>query len=626
MHDDAGPPNDALTPPIDWRSILLAAIALLGMLVLVLLISIQTNTDKARDDALRQQAHSYEVIIRANALTTAIARAEAALGRYVVSADKALGREYSDQWGKAADQITRLRQVIGPGAEQQAQVAALRTAFDARGKELTKTALYSVYKRDRDALGAYYQIRETPALNDLNDKLDAVISSERRVLASRSEAAAASIAQAKTATRVLTAFGVLIVFGAILLGWLTVVAQGERAAADAEAEAERLRAAELEDAVQAATAELRQEAHERELAEAQLRQVQKMEAVGQLTGGIAHDFNNMLAVVLGGLELAKRHLHTGGPHAQRHIENAMEGANRAAALTRRLLTFSRAEPVLPEAVQVGELVAGMSDLLDRTLGDTIEIVTYDDGKPWRAWIDKHQLENAVLNLAVNARDAMDGRGTITITAGTTTLVENAVGECAAGDYAMLAVRDTGSGMSPEVLERVFEPFFTTKPVGKGTAVTIYLPRYVGVQHADEAERSTSGEPGPARGALDILVVEDDPRVLSATVSALTDLGHHPIGCDDPLDVPARLAGIESLDLVVSDVLMPGQTGPEMVAANAEALGGVPVLFVTGYAGEADPTLFGGHTVLRKPYTLAVLARAVQDSVQRGGGPTRHAAE
>ena len=191
MHDDAGPPNDALTPPIDWRSILLAAIALLGMLVLVLLISIQTNTDKARDDALRQQAHSYEVIIRANALTTAIARAEAALGRYVVSADKALGREYSDQWGKAADQITRLRQVIGPGAEQQAQVAALRTAFDARGKELTKTALYSVYKRDRDALGAYYQIRETPALNDLNDKLDAVISSERRVLASRSEAAAA---------------------------------------------------------------------------------------------------------------------------------------------------------------------------------------------------------------------------------------------------------------------------------------------------------------------------------------------------------------------------------------------------------------------------------------------------
>jgi CheY-like chemotaxis protein len=376
--------------------------------------------------------------------------------------------------------------------------------------------------------------------------------------------------------------------------------------------------------------------------------------VGQLTGGIAHDFNNMLAVVLGGLELAKRHLHTGGPDAQQHIENAMEGANRAAALTRRLLAFSRSEPLLPEAVEGGGLIAGMSDLLDRTLGDTVEVRTQDAGNRWTVWVDRHQLENALLNLAVNARDAMEGRGTLTIATGGRTLADQEVGECPAGDYVTISVTDTGCGMSAEVADRVFEPFFTTKPVGKGTGlglsqifgfvrqsggdiaidtapgkgttVTLYLPRHVGEAGSPAADAPTpvtadaptqitvaTDEPVPAR-SFDILVVEDDPRVLGATVGALQELGHRVTSCPDPLAAPTAVAMMPRIDLIISDVLMPGQTGPEMIAELGEQLDGVAVLFVTGFAGEADADLFGGRAVLRKPFTMASLGRAVEEAV------------
>ena len=179
---------------------------------------------------------------------------------------------------------------------------------------------------------------------------------------------------------------------------------------------------------------LKAEAAEREAAEAQLRQVQKMEAVGQLTGGIAHDFNNMLAVVVGGIDLAKRRL--SGPRREvlHHLTNAMEGATRAAALTRRLLSFARSEPLLPERVDSRDLVTGMSELLDRTLGERIKIKTKLSGEAWPIFVDSHQLENAILNLAVNARDAMEGTGTLTIATENVTLAANEVGDVRAGDY------------------------------------------------------------------------------------------------------------------------------------------------------------------------------------------------
>lgn len=629
----------------NWRLLLLGLLALLGVGVLVAIIVLQARTDQERDRAVALQQHTYEVVIRANQLSGAISAAEAALGRYVVSADLSLGQQYSEQWTRATGELNRLRQLTRDSSRQQAQIAQLSRAFEARGKELAETASYSTFKRHNDAWGSYYRVRQSAARQNVETMLTRIVEAERVLLRDRTRAATALIDNSSFASRILTGFGVMIVIGAVLLGWLAIAAEGERAAADAEATTQRERAAELQLAVDAATADLRAEAQVRAQAEAQLRQVQKMEAVGQLTGGIAHDFNNMLAVVLGGLELAKRHLHTRGPDAQQHIENAMEGANRAAALTRRLLAFSRSEPLLPEAVEAGTLIDGMSDLLDRTLGDTIEVRTADAGQRWAVWVDRHQLENALLNLAVNARDAMEGRGILTISTGGATLAENEVGECPAGDYVTIGVTDTGCGMSQEVADRVFEPFFTTKPVGKGTGlglsqifgfvrqsggeiaidtapgkgttVKVYLPRHIGVAASAAAEAPTpiaaADESLPTR-ALDILVVEDDPRVLGATVGALQELGHRVTSCPDPLAAPDTVGTMPALDLVISDVLMPGQTGPEMIAGLGERLDGVAVLFVTGFAGEADAELFGGRAVLRKPFTMASLARAVDEAV------------
>lgn len=626
----------------NWRFWLLGGLTLLGFAVLAALIVIQQRTDNARDHAIALQQHSFEVIIRANQLSGGIASAEAALGRYIVSGDKGLGQQYVDQWGKARDQLARLQQITTDNRTQQGQLAELRTAFDARGKELNETALYSSFQRHRDAWGSYYNVRQSTARTQLESLVGRVVDSERVLLRQRTADATSLIDNSNLASRILTGFGVLIVLGAVALGWMAIVAQGERAVSEAHADAERERAEELEDAVEQATAQLRAEVHERIVAEEQLRQAQKMEAVGQLTGGIAHDFNNMLAVVLGGLELAKRQMHIGGPDAHKHIENAMEGANRAAALTRRLLAFSRSEPLLPEAVEAGKLIQGMSDLLDRTLGDTIAVEARAGDSDWRIWVDRHQLENALLNLAVNARDAMNGRGTLTIWPGMRALEASEIGECDAGEYVTITVADTGCGMTSEVLERVFEPFFTTKPVGQGTglglsqifgfvrqsggeidiatqpgqgtSVTLYLPRHLGEVADSDAAPATDLAPASAR-RLTILVVEDDPRVLSATLGALEELGHAATGCDDPLQVETIMDGIESLDAVISDVLMPGRTGPEMIAALGDRIEGVAVLFVTGYAGEADAEIFQGRPVLRKPFTMATLARAVDEAVE-----------
>ncbi len=626
----------------NWRMALLGALALLGIVVLAAVAVIQARTDAERDRAIARQQHTFEVIMRVSQLSGAILGAEAALGRYVVSADKNLGQQYSAQWGRASEQLNRLRQLLADNPAQQARIVRLKQAFDARGKELATTALYSTYKRHSDAWGSYYQVRASPARSQLESLLAEMVDAERVTLRERSQAAADLVTNSGFASRILTGFGILIVLGAVLLGWMAIEAQGERAVADANADAERERAEELREAVEEATEQLRAEAGEREAAQEQLRQAQKMEAVGQLTGGIAHDFNNMLAVVLGGLELAKRHLHTGGPDAQRHIENAMEGANRAAALTRRLLAFSRAEPLLPEAVEAGTLIEGMADLLDRTLGDGIAVTTADAGKHWRIWVDRHQLENALLNLAVNARDAMEGQGTLSISTGGTRLAEKQVGECLAGDYVSIEVGDTGQGMTPEVLARVFEPFFTTKPVGKGTGlglsqifgfvrqsggeigidtapgkgtrVTLYLPRHIGEGEVATVSAESGEVPAHVGRALEILVVEDDPRVLAATLGALKELGHRATGCDDPLAAPSALALVPGFDLIVSDVLMPGQTGPEMIAALGDRIEGVAVLFVTGFAGEADAGIFKGRTVLRKPFTIAGLEAAVNEAM------------
>jgi len=625
-----------------WRSLTLGAMALLGVLVFVALGLTLRAADQQRDRALVLQKHSYEVMILSANLAGTLARAEASLGRYVISLDDQLGRAYSADWQLASRQINRLKTITRDNPDQQAAIEDLRRAFKVRTVELGDIALNIVYKRNDQALGLYYKARQAPSRVAIDTLLARIGDQERLILDHRGGAALASVARSSTIATALGVFGLLILLGSFGMGWLTVIALAQGAAARAEADAERDRALDLEAAVAKASSALLAQ-------EAKLRQVQKLEAVGQLTGGIAHDFNNMLAVVLGGLELAGRHVDTDPAATRRHILSATEGADRAAALTRRLLAFSREESLRSETLDPATLIAGMSDLLDRTLGDgiTVSVGSAADSN-WSIRVDRIQLENAVLNLAVNARDAMEGRGRLQIAVAQVSLAEGAVAACRAGDYVALAVSDTGCGMPPELIDRAFEPFFTTKAAGKGTGlglsqvfafvrhadgavaldsmpgegttVTLYLPRH-GVSDEQALPPAPATPAEAMQAALDIFVVEDDPRVLNATMGALAELGHRPVACDDPIEAPDKLAAMHRVDLIITDVLMPGCTGPELIDTVAPRHPGMAVLFVTGYAGEAGgEAAFGGHHVLRKPFTLAGLAHAIEAAVNDRSAP------
>ncbi|WP_022687461.1 ATP-binding protein [Sphingomonas phyllosphaerae] len=623
---------DETRPPLAsaWRTITLAVMAVAGAVVLALLVVTLAEVNGQRDRALASQRRSYNVMILARTVQGTIAHSEASLGRYVISGDQQLGQVYYDDWRRARQAIRRLVKLVSDNAVQRQHVGALNAAFEERGGELARVALSTNYGQNSQALSRFYQARTSTALTHINDALDGIISDERLLLQMRTAQARASVHRSTTIAKVLAVFGVLLVGGGIAMGWVMVDALTDRAAARGEAESERLRADELAAAVANATAELRAQ-------EARLRQVQKMEAVGQLTGGIAHDFNNMLAVVVSGIELAARHLPPGATEAARHLDGARDGADRAAALTGRLLAFARETAINPESIGAGALFAGLGDLLTRSLGDGMTLLLEDDSDGWCARVDRVQLENTLVNLAVNARDAMAGRGTLTIRAGRATT--------AAGAFMSLAVTDTGCGIAPAVLDRVFEPFFTTKPLGKGTGLglsqTFAFARQVGgeVTIASVVGQGTTvtlllprdrvdAPPVPAAVValplsaaettpLAVLVVEDDPRVLSATMEALAELGHYPVACDDPADVADALAAMKQVDLILSDVLMPTLTGPEMIATLPGAFAHIPVLFITGFAGEAGGGIdLGDRPVLRKPFTLAGLDRAVANAALR----------
>jgi signal transduction histidine kinase/ActR/RegA family two-component response regulator len=500
------------------------------------------------------------------------------------------------------------------------------------------------------------------AYSATGDLVDIIVYSNSRAapasLRGRIEQSQFFSARADQFTDYLSWLGIIVGLGAVFLGVVAVQALRQNAQARREAESEAERAEALEVAVRERTQELweanqalKEEAAEREAAEAQLRQVQKMEAVGQLTGGIAHDFNNMLAVVVGGIDLALRRLNGPRREVMMHLNNAMEGATRAAALTRRLLSFARSEPLLPERVEPAELIRGMSDLLDRTLGERIRVEVDVSPDAWPTYVDPHQLENAIVNLSVNARDAMDGEGHMRIATDNVTLAANQVGDVRAGDYVKISVTDTGCGMAPDVIERAFEPFFTTKPVGKGTGlglsqifgfahesggevgiesqlgkgttVSIYLPRTdaaAPVRLHPAAQRSESADLHVA-GAR-ILLVEDDPRVRTATVGALEDLDYDPIACGSGAEA-IDLFNSQLFDLVITDVIMPEMSGPELIRhLKATCDRDFAVLFVTGYVGEGETDDLRGYELLRKPFTVGALASAVAAALGRTSEPPR----
>ncbi len=384
-------------------------------------------------------------------------------------------------------------------------------------------------------------------------------------------------------------------------------------------------------------------------AETQLRQAQKMEAVGHLTGGVAHDFNNLLMVILGNLELAVQALGTSNlVRAQRKVEVAQGGAQRAAALTQRLLAFSRRQNLDPQPVDANKILSSISELLRHSIGGSIELETVLAGDLWEAVVDPNQLENTLLNLAINARDAMPDGGKITVETANTFLdaaYAASNDEVKAGQYVMVAVSDGGIGMTPDQAARAFEPFFTTKSIGKGsglglsqvfgfikqssghvkiytepgagTTVKLYLPRLI---RDDEAVAETVVQEvnvPRARTGECILVVEDDQDVLAFSTDALETLGYSVVSAKDAEQALAILGGRADVTLLFTDVELPGANGPELVKEALFQRPGLAVLYTTGYTANAvvhRGILDREVTSLTKPFTVAQMAATVRETI------------
>jgi signal transduction histidine kinase/CheY-like chemotaxis protein len=380
-----------------------------------------------------------------------------------------------------------------------------------------------------------------------------------------------------------------------------------------------------------------------EQAEAQLRQAQKLESIGQLTGGIAHDFNNLLTAVLGNLELLARHLEGKDPRLHKFAKNAYDAANRGANLTQRLLAFSRRQPLEPRPTDLASLLASVGEILHHTLGENIQIITHVAPDIWPALVDRNQLENAILNVAINARDAMDGRGQLRIETANYLRADTQIGqdpEISEGDYILLSVSDSGKGMDSEILERVFEPFFSTKPagrgtglglsqvygfikqsgghieihseLGKGTRVSMYLPRAFGEDSDTRASQTPDSGTGERSGAH-VLLVEDDADVRAYSVEILQDLGYVVYDTANPKIALDLLRQGTSIRLLFTDIGLPGMDGRELVDAARRIRPELRVIYMTGYAEDSiiDTSMTEPDVaIISKPFTRAELATKI----------------
>ena len=397
-----------------------------------------------------------------------------------------------------------------------------------------------------------------------------------------------------------------------------------------------------------ANEKLRAEAAEREQVEGALRQSQKMEAVGQLTGGLAHDFNNLLTGITGSLEMLQNRLAQGRlTDFDRYITAAQGAAKRAAALTHRLLAFSRRQTLAPKPTDVNRLVIGMEELIRRTAGPEITVEVVAAGGLWNTLVDSNQLENALLNLCINARDAMPEGGQLTIETGNKWLDARAAQDrdVPSGQYVTLCVSDTGTGMPPDVIRRAFDPFFTTKPIGvgtglglsmiygfvrqsggqariysepgQGTMVCLYLPRQIGGTETVGEASNLVGAPLSGQGET-VLVVDDEPTVRMLVSDVLGDLGYIAIEVADGAEGLRVLQSDARIDLLVTDVGLPGGMNGRQVADAGRALRpGLKVLFITGYAenavlshGHLDP----GMHVVTKPFAMDALASRIKELI------------
>lgn len=574
--------------------------------------------------AERWAAHSLEVRRVQAVMFSAMQDAETAQRGYLLTLDP----DYLKPYDSAHDRLPALRRqlhvAVADNPAQEKRLAALDQAIDAKLTELDRSVALARTGRADVAIVRLKTNQGRAMMDRIRVLSQNFETAETTLLAER---------QVKLATQRSLLIGVIVLalIGAALLAFAVV-------------RESRDHARELIDH----NAALKNEIAQRERAEAQLRQAQKMEALGQLTGGVAHDFNNMLAIIVGNLDMLIRRL-SGQEKLLSLAENALSGANRAAALTKGLLAFSRQQPLDPKPTDVNKCVADMSELLRRSLGEHIAVETVLGGGLWRGFVDPPQLESAILNLAVNARDAMTeaGKGGRLTIETSNAFLDRAYAdtheEVEPGQFVLVAITDTGGGMPLEVMERAFDPFFTTKRLGEGTGlglsqvhgflkqsrghIKLYSELGVGTTVKLYLPRDTQGiaadEPVAPRpivasgGAFTVLIAEDDPGVRTFAVSAARELGYQVIEADGAVVALERLAQRPEISLLLTDVVMPGSNGRQLVDAALALRPDLKVVYMTGYTRNAivhNGTLDAGTRLLTKPFTLEQLDRELRDAL------------
>ncbi|VTZ48303.1 Multi-sensor hybrid histidine kinase [Methylocella tundrae] len=604
-------------------SLLIAFTLLLGVIVATVLI----NARQQRDQANVQR--SLDIELRLAHVFSLVQDAETGQRGFLLTEKESYLLPYEAAVRELDAEFAALGARVSDNQHRVAALAALRVDVQEKLAELRKTIELVRDGRMEDALEEVRSDRGQALMRRAREAVQRMSAAEQQILVERQAYSARAAALTRTGE-------ILALLLAIVLGALTIK------------DSQRLFAkiADANEALRVANTKVLEESQQKERLEQQLRQSQKLEAIGHLTGGIAHDFNNMLAVIISSLNLLKRRAERGEKDFLKFADSALDGAERAAVLTHRLLAFARQQPLSPQAVDCNKFVAGMSDLLRRTLGEMVKVETVLAGGLWRTFVDPSELESAVLNLAVNGRDAMPDGGRLTIETGNASLDDVYAAQhvgVPAGQYVLVTVTDTGVGMAPEVAAKAFDPFYTTKGIGKGTglglsqvfgfvkqsgghvkiysepkqgtAIKIYLPRFFG----DDTEPASSPAAAAAvvpMGSPDIvvLVVEDEDRMLRLASAAFHDLGYTALQADGPATALRIIAERPDISLLFTDVVMPEMSGRSLAEEALRQRPGLKVIYTTGFSRNAvihNGVLDRDVNFLTKPFTLEQLARKVR---------------
>ncbi|HEU4475576.1 MAG TPA: CHASE3 domain-containing protein [Methyloceanibacter sp.] len=602
------------------------------VLAAVIAVVIGLIRSRAADEMV---VHTFEVQQAAQAVLVSVRDAETTKRSYLLTGDSDYLESVATAMQTIPLEISKLSELVADNPARQEDVRKLEKLIEAKLVELRETLLLVQDGQKDAALAILNSPQSRQLIGDIREKVGEILNKERTLLTERQ----ASRRQDRYLLAGLVGLALLFatLLAAILAGSTLQAVKG----------------------LVARTKELEAESKLRHEAEDTLRQAQKMEAVGQLTGGIAHDFNNLLTIILGNLDTMRRQVAAATNPGDigvligkmtKPLDAAMQGTKSAAQLTQRLLAFARRQPLEPVRVDMNRLITGMLDLLRRTLGEEISIETVFAAALWPVEADPHQLENVLLNLALNAKDSMPDGGCLTIETANTYLDDAYVrrfGDVAAGQYAVICVTDTGHGIPEEIIDQVFEPFFTTKPhgegsglglamvhgfvkqsgghvriyseKGQGTTVKIYLPRMIG---AEEARAVPAGKPEgdftpmpKAKPGEVILLVEDNDGVRAYAKGVLEELGYWVIEAANAEQAMRALAKKPRIDLSFTDVVLPGESGRELADRVKRLYPHVPVLYTTGYTrnaivhqGRLDPNI----NLLSKPYTQQDLARKLRE--------------